>query len=260
MKKSRFVVPLLILASLVSSTAWAHYLWLEAAAVTVNRQAKIDIDIRVGHDFSGTQLPNDLRLYETFSVFQDGQQTEVAGKRGSIPAGWVEDDGQALLVYYRSVPRRINMQRDAFISHLKEEGLEDALALYRQPDQPTEVTESFIHHAVLLVDGPTGYATATHPRNALLLLPKTDDAAQRNSEPTEFQLTYAGQPVVNAPVTLHCRDQSEADRREYTSAQGIVTFGQLCDGMSHLRSIHLRSLGGGRWQSDWSTLTLYHRQ
>ncbi len=238
---------------------WAHYLWLDGSDDNSSTQAIFNIDIRVGDDMEGEPLANDLSQYEIFNVYRNGKSEYVRGERGRIPAGYVEDAGDSFAIYYRSVSRSIVMQQADFLRHLVAEGLRQQFDQYDELGRPAEIEESYTHHAVLLAGQTVKQAKFSEVNGALMLSPDFDLGAADKNSPAGFQLTYRGQPIENAPVTLRCTDQSQPARRLYTSSEGRVAFDQLCEGDSLLHTIYLKSSNSiaTKWESHWLSLTLH---
>lgn len=249
----------LILLGCMSSPVWAHYLWLKAIPDSVDGDSIVNVDIRVGDDWPGEPVANELSKFEIFDVYRAGNSDYVSGERGRIPAGFIEEAANPFAVYYRSVRRSLVMDQSDFLRHLVAEGLTDAFNLYEKTARPSEIEESYTHHAVLLVDQVV-LPENPEVRQGLMLQPDFTNSTTINP-PTRFQLTYRGQPVANAPVTLSCEDQSLPPDRLYSSAEGWVTFDQLCPGNTVLRSIFMRALdqGATQWESHWLSLTLHRR-
>ncbi len=245
----------------VNSPLWAHYLWLDGSQERSANQAIFNIDIRVGDDLRGQSLENDLSQYEIFDVYRDGKSEYVSGERGRLPAGHIEDDGNSFAVYYRSVSRKLVMDQADFLRHLLVEGLRNQFEHYDTVGRPAEITESYTHHAVLLVDQPLLPVDNPELSEAFLLNPDFNLASGVENSPARFQLTFRGQLIADAPVTLRCADQSQPTKRLYTSSEGWVVFDDLCAGTSLLHSIYLRNLdqAGSRWESHWLSLTLQKR-
>ena len=228
---------LLCLICGVNSPLWAHYLWLDGSQDSSGAQSIFSIDVRVGDDLSGQSLVNDLSQYEIFNVYRDGNSGYVSGERGLV------------------------MDQADFLRHLVVEGLRQQFKHYDTARRPAEITESYTHHAVLLVDQPILPTDNSELSKAFLLSPDFDLTSGVQNSPARFQLTFRGRPIADAPVTLRCADQSQPTKRLYTSNEGWVAFDDLCVGTSLLHSIYLRDLEqtGTRWESHWLSLTLQQR-
>ncbi len=251
---------LLFSISLIS-TAFAHYLWLDGSEDSSGEQTIFNIDIRLGDDLSAQSLVNDLSQYEIFDVYREKTSKYVSGERGRLPAGYIEDDGNPFAVYYRSISRKLVMNQADFLRHLVVEGLRQQFEDYDTVGRPAEITESYTHHAMLRVDQPILPIDNLELSEAFLLRPDFEQTPGGQNSPAHFQLTFQGQPIADAPVTLRCADRSQPTKRLYTSSEGRVVFDRLCSGTSLLHSIYLRDLEqtGTRWESQWLSLTLQQR-
>ena len=239
----------------------AHYLWLEATPETSKQASIVNIDIRVGDGWPGQPLANDLSQYEIFDVYQDGNSEYVSGERGRVPAGFIEDNGASFGVYYRSVSRSIVMGQDDLLRHLVNEGLQSAFELYDKSGRPNEIRETYTHHALLLSDQFLLPKDDSGINADLMLRPGFESTTIGDIQAFRFHLTFQGQPVKNAPVTLRCADRSLPDTRQYSASDGWVNFDQLCEGTSLLHTIHMqaRDETATEWESHWLSLTLERR-
>ena len=256
MSKTAPALVLLLLSVGLTDRAIAHYLWLEAIPASNNQNGITEIDVRIGHDFPGRQVANNLRYFEAFDYVMKSRSSAVLGAQGREPAGYVENDGIAFSVVYRSVKNGIRMTGKKFAEYIEEEGLQNRLNQLEVIDPESEIREAYTHQAVLKVADSAGVPVNELSTTGLLIRPLTKSPSNM-----VFNLMFNGNPVSGAPITLVCKDETTASTRLFTDQDGSVTFTQLCTGNRYLRSIYLRSLNDSdtEWESHWATLTIVPR-
>src|SRR5262245_50068824 len=235
----------IIIVALLASTAslLAHDMWIDPTAFTPEVGKIIGVRLRVGQDLLGDPLPRDPALIERFVVADASGQRDIVGRDGADPAGLLRVSSPGLMVLgYQSRPSTVTLPPEKFNQYLKEEGLEEILALRAARKQSEwEGHEAFARCArSLLLAGPASVAQRDQSLGFTLEL-----VAERNpyllaaGDELPLRLTYQTKPVAGALVTAINRRNPSAKISARSDADGRVRLRLGDSGVWLIKSVHM---------------------
>jgi len=240
----------------------AHDMWIEPSTFAPGDGDIVSVRLRVGQDLLGDPLPRDPALINQFILEDAAGVKPVIGREGRDPAGFVRVAAPGLTVIgYHSNPSTVEMTGEKFSQYLKEEGLDDILALReRQHQSGNNTREMFARCAKSLV-----LSGAASERQAdrvlgfpLELVAERNPYAIRGGQDLPVRLTYANRPLAGALVVAMNRLNPTDKLSARTDANGRVRFRLPHAGMWMIKSVHMIPAPAGsnaEWSSLWASLT-----
>jgi len=254
---------LFIAATLLTSVSlFAHDMWIEPTAFRPDAGKIIGVRLRVGQDLLGDPIPRDPALINQFISVDATGRKPVIGRDGSDPAGLVRVAEPGMMVLgYRSNPSPVALAAEKFNQYLKEEGLDDVVAMRAKRNQSNaEAREIFSRCAKSLVlTGAPSEANADQSLGFTLEL-----VAERNpyslgaGQELPVRLTYEGKPLAGAQVVAINRLNPAAKVVARTDANGRVRVRLADTGVWLIKAVHMIPAPAGAnadWASFWASLT-----
>ncbi len=262
----------LALAALLAAPAFAHDFWIEPESFQPKANATIKVTLKVGDFAIGDELPrSDLRILD-FSLRGPELRTNVLGRDGALPAGFVRTRGAGLHVLgYCSNHAFVELESAKFEEYLREKGLERVSAeRARLGESDSKVRELYSRCAKALIQvgdgGPQEFALMfDYP---LEILPERDPTALF-TEPAApaalpVRVFFSGAPLPGALLgALELRDDA-AGRPHHTpilartDAEGRAKLELPHAGRWMLAVVHMQRAKEPQradWESFWASLT-----
>src|SRR6187402_873492 len=132
-KTIRFALAVTLL--IASAThASAHDFWIEPSSYRPTVGQRIDIDLRVGEQFSGEAVErNPLRIVRFAATDALGKEEPILGIDKRAPAGlWRPKSAGLFAIAYESNVTPIELEAQKFERYLEEEGLQHVIALRKE--------------------------------------------------------------------------------------------------------------------------------
>jgi hypothetical protein len=196
----------LIGAILAASPVSAHEFWIEPADFSLEADAKIQADLRVGQDFRGDAFPYIPSRFAAFERHDRLGEADVEGVTGDLPALDLLPRTEGLSVFtYVSAGERIRFRAwDKFQSYLDYEGLDSIPALHDARGLPRDdIREIYTRCAKTLVS--VGDATADQDRATgmrLELVAGENPLTLTPGDKMGFTLMWEGEPLPDTQVAL----------------------------------------------------------
>jgi hypothetical protein len=237
-------------------------MWIEPTAFRPDAGKIIGVRLRVGQDLLGDPIPRDPALINQFISVDSTGRKPVIGRDGSDPAGLVRVAEPGMMVLgYRSNPSPVALPAEKFNQYLKEEGLDDVVAMRAKRNQSNaEAREIFSRCAKSLVlTGTPSEANADQSLGFTLEL-----VAERNpyslaaGQELPVRLTYEGKPLAGAQVVAINRLNPAAKVVARTDANGRVRVRLAETGVWLIKAVHMIPAPAGAnadWASFWASLT-----
>ncbi|HVS62040.1 MAG TPA: DUF4198 domain-containing protein [Thermoanaerobaculia bacterium] len=272
----------------------AHELYIRPSSFRPPAGERVGLALEVGHAFAGSPVerrPGHLRRFVWMG--SDGETREVRGVDGALPAGWVVGAPEGLVtVSYESHAMHHELPPARFESYLREEGLDEILALRRDRGETSAAGRELFSRCAktVLAVGDAGVAGRA-PEGAVVAPGVTGrgvrDAATASPGgmpaigcPLELvpvaglldsgsQLTvrvlWEGNPLPGVLVRATRAGELAASAALRSSSVGLATF-DLDDGAWLLHAVHMTPLAPGGagseaadWRSVWTSLTFERR-
>jgi len=258
--RARLIVAALALGAVLPLSA--HDLWIEPTTFSPEIGQVIGVKLRVGVDLVGEPMPRYTALIDQFvSVTAAGRQA-LAGRERGDPAGELQARVPGLgVVGYHSKPSRLELPAEQFDAYLREEGLDDILALRNGGDARFVGTrEQFFRCAksLLLVGAPNEAQSDRVLGFPLELVAERNPYATGASVDLPVRLTFEGRPLAGALVVALRRTDAIERHAVRTDSDGRVRLQLRGGGMWLIKAVHMVPApgdSGADWSSYWASLT-----
>ena len=267
MKSGRFA---LALAALIASAtrAPAHDFWIEPSSYRPTVGQRIDIDLRVGEQFSGDPVErNPLRIVRFAAVDALGKEEPILGIDKRAPAGlWRAKSTGLFAIAYESNVTPIELEAPKFERYLEEEGLQHVIALRRERGDSAkpgrEIYSRSVKSLVLAVESgkpePTAIGWDRRLGLPLEIVPEKNPCALKVGDELPLRIYFRDEPLAGALVGFIPKSTPKSEVRTRTDADGRVTFKLTADGANMARVCWMVAApadSASDWQSTWSSLT-----
>lgn len=247
----------------------AHEFWLETDFPTANLGDTTSVDMQVGQDFRGTELPY---LPDTVQLMMHwppaGEQT-LDARIGDIPVIQNVPLDQLGLHRFSLVTNPAYIVFDdlaEFTEYLTYEGLEDVVDLHRQRGLPdADIAESYIRNARTLVQvGPADASQMDAPTGMPFEIVALANPYVSGLTSLQVSLIWKNAPLSNTQIAVFHRADG-AETAQDTTRQILVTDDQgraqvslQKPGSYLLNAVRIDPVNGPGsvvWQSHWASLT-----
>lgn len=245
----------------------AHDFWIEPATFRPALDTRVALELRVGENFAGDEVPRRAEKIESFVSWNGGVSTPVAGIEERTPAGIFRARSTGVTwIAYRSRTTAIELEAVKFENYLREEGLDHVVLLRDQRGEtalPGKERYSRCAKALLVVQGAPGDNVPHAGFDQVLgltleIVPVNDPATLRPGDTLTVRVLHAGKPLANALVGLRAKVAAEHETRVRTDAEGRVAFTLAASGATLLRVVHMaraQAGSGADWESWWASLS-----
>ncbi|MCU1228016.1 MAG: hypothetical protein JWO97_900 [Acidobacteria bacterium] len=249
-------------AFLLTSSAFAHDLWIEPSTFHPRAGELVTASLRVGQKLHGEPLPRIPPLVDRFLLWRNGAEKPFVGRAGADPAGttMVSDSGLQW-IGYQSDPYPVTLEAQKFDDYLRDEGLERIVEARAKSGQSmTPGRERFYRcaKALLAADDKTSGTFDAPLGFTLELLPLKDPYTLKAGGSLPLSLLYRGQPIANILVVAMNRDDPEHPVRARTDAKGRVSLRLPRAGFWLIKAVHMQAAPAGAgvdWESWWASIT-----
>jgi uncharacterized GH25 family protein len=252
----------IFLVIVVAGPTRAHDFWIEARPFYTAPGETVELSIHVGNEFVGDSLPNIVNWYTDFSLYQNGQRSDVPGEMGRDPAGYLKTTRpDTYLIGYQSDFINVDIDSDTFKNYLQEEGLLDALQEYNSNfDTSKDVSERYIRHAKVLLQAGDKLLTPDWSRvigYQLELVPLLNPYQLQVGATLPLRLLYQNKPLAGIQVAAFSKASPEHLQKMSTNHNGEVTIELNDMGPWLVKAVKIKRLDETdvQWQSHWASLT-----
>jgi uncharacterized GH25 family protein len=257
----------------LASFASAHDFWIHPSTFSPAADAPIAFSLEIGHLGESERYARNPARIERFVIVgpgAGGPERNIPGSPGSDPAGMTVMLGEgSYVVGYRSNHARNQLPADKFEHYLREEGLEDIIALRDAAGAsaaPGREIYSRCAKSLLRTAGSTSTdGGAEQPLGFTLeLVPVGDPTLAKVGERVTFRLLFEGQPYAGAKVefsTEHGHDDGAAHAHHdsaRTAPDGTVSFTVDHEGLWVLNAVVMQEAqnrADADWESWWASAT-----
>ncbi|WP_019947929.1 DUF4198 domain-containing protein [Hymenobacter aerophilus] len=261
---------LLLLAA--ASAALAHEFWLEPARFVVAPGTRVHLRRLTGENFTGEGWAGRYGRLELLRHYAPAMppadlRPAAAAPDDSIQSTVTFTEPGTHLVALATNNATITLEADKFTAYLREEGLDNVLALREQRGQTAAPgREAYRRCAKTLVQaGPynpadTARAWARSVGLPLELVPEQNPYGLAAGAPLTVRVLRAGQPVAGQLVLLWRRGARPRPllQKLRSNQNGRVLLHLSGPGQYLVSTVRMESAPaatGADWQSTWSTLT-----
>ncbi|MCK5663878.1 MAG: DUF4198 domain-containing protein, partial [Thiotrichaceae bacterium] len=253
---------LFVCLTLFSSRGFTHDFWLEAHPFYTMPKKSVDISVHVGNQYVGDSLPNIVRWYSDFSLYQSNSKTNIEGELGRNPAGYFKPaQTGTYAIGYQSDFSYVDIDPDTFLKYLTEEGLDNAIS-YRQKNNLTKANgkENYVRHAKTLVQSGNSYSVDNSKVNMgyeLEIIPLSNPYQKKLNDSFKIKILYKNNPVQNILLTAFSKAEPEKIQtiRSNSKGEAAITLDQ--HGPWLLKAVKILRIEDDKanWQSHWASLT-----
>jgi uncharacterized GH25 family protein len=249
-------------AFLLSSSVFAHDLWIEPSSFHPHAGELVTASLRVGQKLHGEPLQRIPPLIDRFVLWRNGTERPMVGRPGADPAGTtLVPDGGVQWIGYQSNPFPVTLAAQKFEDYLREEGLErivEARAKSGQSAAPGRERFYRCAKALLAADNQTSGTFNTPLGFTLELVPLKNPYSLKAGATLPLSLRYRGQPIANILVVAMNRDDAEHPVKGRTDAKGRVSLKLPRGGFWLIKAVQMQAAPAGAevdWESWWASIT-----
>jgi uncharacterized GH25 family protein len=258
-KKITTCVVLLTVAILVQ----AHEFWLEPQKFFYAVGERALISFRVGENFMGE--PWDLKVHRVeklevhhFSNVRDLKAAVKDGEKDNLEVALTQEG--TYLIAMQSNDAYIELDADKFNDYLKEDGLDDALAIREKNNaMNTKSREFYSRYTKLLLQA--GEARDDTYKKVvgfpIEIIPERNPYSLKKGDPIRFKILWQGKPLFGAKVKVWNRaDNRTTVQNIYTEQNGMIETRISNDGSWMVSVVKMTpsKQEGADWQSYWGSL------
>jgi uncharacterized GH25 family protein len=260
----KWIVALALAAA--ARPAPAHDLWIEPTTFSPEPGQVVGAKLRVGVDLAGDPLPRHAALIDQFVFADAAGRQPLVGRERADPAGVLRARVPGLnVIGYHSRPSRVELPADKFDAYLREEGLDDIVALRSRGDAASTGTrEQFFRCAksLLLVGAPDEAQSDRALGFPLELVAERNPYLPGVGEDLPVRLTYEGRPLAGALVVAIRRTDAVERLAVRSDDDGRVRLRLRAGAMWLVKAVHMVPApadSGADWSSYWASLTFESR-
>jgi uncharacterized GH25 family protein len=255
-------IPLAVAALvLTASRALAHDFWIEPSTFRPAVGSEVAIALRVGENFRGDPVARADDRILRFVLRSDSGESPIPGADGSAPAGLARITAPGLnIVGYRSRNARVDLPADKFEQYLREEGLENAIALRAsrgETDRPSRERYSRCVKSLLSAGGSA--AGEDRPLGLTLeIVAARNPYGMKPGKEMPFRVLLRGKPVAGVLVVALPHDAPEEKISARSDPLGRVSFRLSRPGVWLVKAVHIEPTPAGEdadWESLWASST-----
>lgn len=257
----------------VTAAASAHDFWIRPSTFAPAADDPISFSLEIGHVGESeryTRNPSRIERFVIAGPGESGPERNIPGTPGQDPAGLTVALGEGVYVVgYRSNHARSELPAEKFESYLREEGLEDIIALREAEgasSQPSREVYSRCAKSIVRAGATrTSDGGAERPLGFTLeLIPVGDPTLARIGDRVTFRLLFEGEPYAGAKVEFSS-EHEHADSTDHahhdsarTAPDGTVSFIVDHAGLWVLNAVVMQEAeasDNAEWESWWSSVT-----
>lgn len=252
----------LFMAFIMAGPLAAHEFWLEAEDYTVEDGA-VNVELRVGQDFGGTEYPFVQQRFKAFTITVGGKTEPYEGRAGDRPAYRDAAPKTSLqILSYESRPDTLaftESKPDLLANYLVAEGLDFVLEQHRADGLPeVGISEVYSRNAKALVQvGKGGVDQATGLPFELVVqgTPYDGDTS------VTVQLLWQGKAMARYPINVFTKKNGVKQTRVQTNGAGMADVAFPKGSRVLLNSVRIERLPEGSkhfYESWWASMTFGH--
>lgn len=254
------VLALSVLA-FMSFLSQAHEFWLEPQKFYFAAGEKALINLRVGENFNGESWDLNRHKVERFELHNSTGVTDHKGeiKKEKPNVEILLSDLGTQLVVMESDQAFSDLDGPKFNEYLKEDGLDDVLALRKKNNELNKRgTEFYSRHTKLLLQVGNRYDNTYQKIVGLPIeiVPEKNPYNVKRSESIKFKILWEGKPLFGARVRVWNRYEGQtAIQNIYSQKDGTVEFPLSNAGAWMVSVVKMvpSKKDGADWQSCWGS-------
>lgn len=225
----RIIAASLTLATAFLARADAHDMWLEPGPGL--DEGAMQTRFLVGHagDRGDYKFRPD-RITKFLALDRAGRSDLTETMRAAPAADLapaVDLDAGASMIAFATTAVPISLETEKFLSYAEEEGLTNAIRFAEENDQDA-YSERYSRRAKLFVargeNARTPESALSPVGLTLEITPLEDPFARWADAPTPFRVTYKGEPLSGASVSLESLQTPGGKQRKISDEDGVVGF------------------------------------
>lgn len=258
MKKTSVV--LVFLASI--SCLMAHEFWLSASSFFLSVGQTTHISAMVGEDFAGKLWKFDPKRIKTLRHYTKNTMRDL--DQSTLPADSLlvrfDREGNQLIALETN-NKFLAMEADKFLAYLKEDGLDNAIALRQQRNETKKQSREFYARCVktlVQVGASTDRTYAIQTNMTLEIVPQQNPYEIAKNGQISYQVLFKKQPLGNAYVRLWNKNAGKLTTESARSdTSGRVSLPQKTgiNMVSVVTMVPTNDPTTADWQSYWGSLT-----
>lgn len=213
---------------LTISLVFAHEFYLLPSNFRPATGEKVNIAVLVGEYFQGE--PWAFKTYQAifFKQFFGKETTDLTAKLGQKGSDIAHKEQGSYLYALQTGNKYIELEAAKFLSYLKEDGLDNVIALREKRKEQTLKSKEFYARCaktLIQVGKKTTSSFAVNSNMPLEIIPSKNPYALAPGDALSFQILFHGKPLADAKVRYWNRiDKVYTEISQKSDQQGNVSF------------------------------------
>ncbi len=250
----------LFMAIVLAGPSLAHEFWMEAKDYTVEEGRPVEVELRVGQNFGGSEYPFLKQRFKSFKVNAGGKTRGYKGTAGDKPAYRDKEPAAGLQVLaYHSTPDTLKFTKskpDLLATYLKAEGLDFVLKQHRADGLPeVDISEIYSRNAKALVQvGP--YQGGADRAMGMPFELVVQGSPYDGDTSVTVKLLWQGKAMPNYPINVFTKKGGTKQTRVQTDSNGLATVRFAKGTRVLLNSVRIKRLPKGSkhfYESWWAS-------
>ncbi len=250
-----------LLTFLTLTFVFAHEFYLLPSNFRPGLGEEVNIAVLVGEYFQGEPWVSKSYQPIFFKQFFGKKTTDLTAKLGQKGSDVTHDEQGSYLYALQTGNKYIELEAAKFLSYLKEDGLDNVIALReKRKEQNLQSKEFFARCAKTLIQvgDKTTASFAVNTKMTLEIIPSKNPYTLAPGDALSFQILFHGKPLAGAKIRYWNRiDKVYTEIAQLSDKQGNVSF-QLKKGPSMVSIVTMEATPAGSkadWQSWWGSYT-----
>ena len=252
----------LSMAFLMAGPLLAHEFWMEAKDYAPESGQPVEVQLRVGQNFGGSEYPFVKQRFKSFTVTAGGKTQNYEGRSGDRPAYQDKNPTAGLQVLaYHSQPDTLKFTKarpDLLATYLKAEGLDFVLDQHRADGLPEiGISEKYTRNAKTLVQvGP--FKGGIDRAVGLPFEVVVQGSPYDGTASVKVQLLWRGKAMPNYPINVFTKADGVVQTRVQTDGRGMAIVPFAAGSRVMLNSVIIEGMAEGSehfYESWWASTT-----
>lgn len=252
----------LSMAFLMAGPLVAHEFWMEAKDYAPEPGQPVEVQLRVGQDFGGSEYPFVKQRFKSFTVTAGGKTQSYDGRAGDRPAYQDKEPVVGLQVLaYHSQPDTLKFTEarpDLLATYLTAEGLDFVLEKHRADGLPEiGISEKYTRNAKALVQVGR-FKGGIDRAVGLPFEVVVQGSPYDGTTSVKVQLLWQGKAMPNYPINVFTKNDGVVQTRVQTDDRGMATVPFAAGSRVLLNSVFIKRLPEGSehfYESWWASTT-----
>jgi len=259
MKRIAFVF---LLMFFTAAACFAHEFWIDLERFILKAGERVKISFLVGENFAGEIWKGSLTSFYLFSSEGKKDISSFFPTEPDEGATLTFDKEGTYLLAFNSQNKFIELPPDKFLAYLKEDGLEDIIALRKRRNEMEKNGREVYQRCaktLIQVGDKKDNVFSINTGLPLEIIPQKNPYKLSSKENLKIKILFQNKPLSDALVKIWHRKNGKVSQTEQkTNANGTISFELEKQGnwmISIVKMTPHTNSEQADWQSYWASLT-----